>query len=80
MDRAGVDCLLVGDSLGSVIMGQPTTLEVTMDIMVHHTRAVATGTSHALVVADMPFLSYQASVADAVRNAGRLLGEGARRR
>jgi 3-methyl-2-oxobutanoate hydroxymethyltransferase len=76
MDRAGIDILLVGDSLGSVIMGRPTTLEVTMDIMVHHTRAVAQGTRQALIVADMPYLSYQASIADAVRNAGRLLSEG----
>jgi 3-methyl-2-oxobutanoate hydroxymethyltransferase len=76
IDRAGIDILLVGDSLGSVIMGRPTTLEVTMDIMVHHTRAVAQGTRQALIVADMPYLSYQASIADAVRNAGRLLSEG----
>jgi 3-methyl-2-oxobutanoate hydroxymethyltransferase len=76
IDRAGVDILLVGDSLGSVIMGRPTTLEVTMDIMVHHTRAVAEGARQALIVADLPFLSYQASIADAVRNAGRLLSEG----
>ncbi|MEP7352667.1 MAG: 3-methyl-2-oxobutanoate hydroxymethyltransferase [Acidobacteriota bacterium] len=76
MDQAGVDALLVGDSLGNVIMGCDTTLSVTMDIAVHHTRAVANGTKHALVIADMPFLSYQTSVADAVRNAGRLLAEG----
>jgi 3-methyl-2-oxobutanoate hydroxymethyltransferase len=76
LDRAGVDALLVGDSLGVVVMGCPNTLEVTMDIAVHHTRSVANGTRHALVIADMPFLSYQASVEEAVRNAGRLLREG----
>lgn len=76
IDRGGIDAILVGDSLGMVVMGQETTLEVTMDIMVHHTRAVASATKHALVLADMPFLSYQASVSDAVRNAGRLLQEG----
>lgn len=76
IDRAGVDAILVGDSLGMVVMGGDTTLEVTMDMMVHHTRAVANGTRHAAVIADMPFLSYQTSVADAVRNAGRLLAEG----
>jgi len=76
IDRAGVDAILVGDSLGMVVMGGETTLEVTMDIMVHHSRAVANATKHAMVLADMPFLSYQASVSDAVRNAGRLLQEG----
>jgi 3-methyl-2-oxobutanoate hydroxymethyltransferase len=76
LDRAQVDALLVGDSLGMVIMGQANTLQVTMDITVHHTRSVAAGTQHALVIADMPFLSYQASRKDAVRNAGRLMQEG----
>src|SRR5947209_6120587 len=57
IDQAGVDAILVGDSLGNVIMGAANTLGVTMDIMVHHTRAVANGTRHALVIADMPFLS-----------------------
>ena len=76
IDRAGVDALLVGDSLGMVIMGQPNTLQVTMDIAVHHTRSVAAGTRHALVIADMPFLSYQTSMKDAVRNAGRLMQQG----
>jgi 3-methyl-2-oxobutanoate hydroxymethyltransferase len=75
-DQAGVDVLLVGDSLGNVILGYADTLEVTMDDMVRHTRAVRRGTQRALVAADMPFLSYQASTADAVRNAGRLLQEG----
>ena len=76
LDRAGVDALLVGDSLGTVILGHETTLQVTLDAVIHHTRAVAHGASHALVIADMPFLTYQVSLADAVRNAGRLLQEG----
>src|SRR5258707_11301962 len=75
LDRAGVDVLLVGDSLGTVIMGCDTTLPVTLDVMIHHARAVAHGAKRALVVADMPFLTYQVSVAEAVRNAGRLLQE-----
>lgn len=76
IDRGGVDIILVGDSLGTVIMGGETTLEVTMDIMVHHTRAVARGVKHAAVVADLPFGSYQTSIPDAVRNSARLLAEG----
>jgi len=76
LDRAEVDALLVGDSLAMVIMGQRNTLQVTMDIAVHHTRSVVAGTRHALVIADMPFLSYQTSMKDAVRNAGRLMQEG----
>lgn len=75
-DRAGVDALLVGDSLGTVILGLDTTLPVTLDAIVHHTRAVARGAERALVIADMPFLTYQVSVSEAVRNAGRLLQEG----
>ena len=76
LDRAGVDVLLVGDSLGMVVLGHEHTLPVTLDEMIHHTRAVARGAERALVVADMPFLTYQVSVAEAVRNAGRLLQEG----
>ena len=76
LDRAGVDVLLVGDSLGTVILGQPHTLAVTLDAMIHHTMAVSRGAERALIVADMPFLTYQVSVAEAVRNAGRLLQEG----
>jgi len=76
LDRAGVDVILVGDSLGTVILGQPNTLAVTLEAMIHHTAAVTRGTERALVVADMPFLTYQVSVAEAVRNAGRLLKEG----
>ncbi len=76
LDRAGVDILLVGDSLGNVILGHTTTLPVTMDDMVRHTAAVARGAARALVVADMPFLAAQAGREEAVRNAGRLLSEG----
>ena len=76
MDRAGVDVLLVGDSLGNVVLGYETTLPVTMEAMLHHTAAVSRGTRRALVVADMPFLAAQVSVAEAVRNAGRLISEG----
>jgi 3-methyl-2-oxobutanoate hydroxymethyltransferase len=76
LDRAGIDVLLVGDSLGTVIMGYETTLPVTLDAMIHHSKAVSNGAKRALVVADMPFLSYQASVSEAVHNAGRLLRDG----
>ena len=76
LDQAGIDVLLVGDSLGMVILGGDDTLEVTMDDMVRHTRAVRRGARRAMVVADMPFMSYQASTADALRNAGRLMAEG----
>src|SRR5258708_22549784 len=70
-DQAGIDLLLVGDSLGHVILGMDTTIPVTLEAMIHHTRAVARGTSRALVVADMPFLTYQVSVDQAMSNAGR---------
>ena len=76
LDRAGIDALLVGDSLGMVVLGYETTLPVTLDDILHHTRAVARGAERAMVVADMPFLTYQVSVNEAVRNAGRLLQEG----
>ena len=76
LDAAGVDVLLVGDSLGMVVLGEDNTLSVTMDDMVRHTRAVRRGAKRAIVVADMPFLSYQVSISEAVRNAGRLLQEG----
>ena len=76
MDEAGVNAILVGDSLGMVMLGYEDTLSVTMDDMVHHTAAVTRGAKNALVVADMPFLSYQVSVEEAVRNAGRLIKEG----
>lgn len=76
MDEAGVNAILVGDSLGMVILGYTDTISVTMEDMIHHTKAVANGCKEALVVADMPFLSYQTSVYDAVVNAGRLMKEG----
>ena len=76
MDAAGLDMLLVGDSLGNVILGYEDTISVTMEDMIHHTSAVARGAKNAMVVADMPFLSYQTSVYDAVLNAGRLMKEG----
>lgn len=75
-DEAGVDALLVGDSLGMVIQGRPDTLAVTVDDIIYHTKAVVRGTRHAHVVADMPFMSYQVTPDDAVRNAGRLVAEG----
>jgi 3-methyl-2-oxobutanoate hydroxymethyltransferase len=76
LDRAGIDLLLVGDSLGNVILGLDTTVPVTLDEMIHHTRAVTRGTRRALVVADMPFLTYQISVEQTMRNAARLFQEG----
>jgi 3-methyl-2-oxobutanoate hydroxymethyltransferase len=79
-DEAGIPVLLVGDSVGNTILGYENTLPVTMDEMLHHTRAVARGVTDALVVGDMPFLSYQVSVEEGVRNAGRLPEGGRRRR
>ena len=76
IDEAGVNTILVGDSLGTVILGYEDTLPVTMEDMIHHTRAVTRGAKNALVIADMPFMSYQTSVCDAVKNAGRLIKEG----
>lgn len=76
IDEAGVHCILVGDSLGMTMLGYDTTLEVTMEDMIHHGRAVARGAKEAMVVVDMPFMSYQTSVYDAVVNAGRLVKEG----
>jgi 3-methyl-2-oxobutanoate hydroxymethyltransferase len=76
VDSAGIDVLLVGDSLGMVILGEDTTVGVTLDMMVHHARAVTKGASRALVIADLPFLTYHASVAEAIANAGRLLQVG----
>jgi 3-methyl-2-oxobutanoate hydroxymethyltransferase len=74
-DEAGVDSILVGDSLGMVVLGYENTLPVTMEDMLHHARAVARGAKYALLIGDMPFMSYQASVESAVRNAGRFLQE-----
>jgi 3-methyl-2-oxobutanoate hydroxymethyltransferase len=76
MDECGVNSILVGDSLGMVMLGYENTLPVTMEDMIHHTRAVARGANNAFIVADMPFMSYQASVREAVLNAGRLIKEG----
>lgn len=76
VDEAGIDSILVGDSLGNVILGYEDTISVTMEDMIHHGAAVARGAKEALVVIDMPFMSYQTSVYDAVVNAGRLMKEG----
>lgn len=75
-DDAGIDVLLVGDSLGMVVQGQDSTLPVTVDEVIYHCRAVARGTKHAHIVGDMPFLSWQISPEEALRNAGRFLSEG----
>lgn len=75
-DECGVNAILVGDSLGMVMLGYENTLPVTMEDMIHHTAAVSRGAVNAFVVADMPFMSYQVTVEDAVRNAGRLIQEG----
>ena len=76
IDESGINGILVGDSLGMVCLGYEDTLSVTMEDMIHHTKAVARGAKNALVVADLPFMSYQTSVYDAVVNAGRLIKEG----
>ena len=77
IDEAGVDAILVGDSLGMVVQGEHSTLPVTIDEMVYHTRLVAKARSNALVLGDMPFLSYQTSRRDALENAGKLIKAGA---
>ncbi len=76
LDEAKVDVILVGDSLGMVMLGYKDTIPVTMDEMVHHTKAVVRACNHSLIIADMPFLSYKVDVRDAVHNAGRLIKEG----
>lgn len=76
LDEAGVDSLLVGDSLGMVMLGYENTLQVTIDDMVHHCKAVARGVKRAMVIGDMPFLSYHVSIEDSIKNAGRLVREG----
>lgn len=76
VDQAGIDVILVGDSLGMVVQGHETTLSVTMDEMIYHTKMVSRASRSALVVADMPFLSYHVSIEEAIRNAGRFLQEG----
>ena len=76
VDEAGVDMILVGDTLGMVVLGYDSTLPVTMEDMIHHTRAVSRGCKRAMIIADMPFMSYQISREEAMRNAGRLIQEG----
>src|SRR5438045_529197 len=76
LDRAGIDLLLVGDSLGHVILGYDTTIPVTLDAIIHHTGAVTRAATRALVVADMPFLTYQISAEQALCNAARIFQEG----
>jgi len=76
VDTAGIPMILVGDSVGTTILGYETTIPVTLEDILHHTRAVVRGTQRALIVADLPFLTYQVSPAEALRNAGRLLQEG----
>ncbi|HLJ14438.1 MAG TPA: 3-methyl-2-oxobutanoate hydroxymethyltransferase [Bryobacteraceae bacterium] len=76
LERAGMDVLLVGDSLGMVILGYETTVPVTLEAMIHHTRAVSNAVKRCLVIADMPFLTYQTSISRAMRNAARLIQEG----
>lgn len=76
MDQVGLDIILVGDSLGMVVLGYESTLQVTIEEMIHHCRAVARGAKYALLVGDMPFMSYQISTTEAIRNAGRFLQEG----
>jgi 3-methyl-2-oxobutanoate hydroxymethyltransferase len=76
-DAAGTDIILVGDSLGMVVLGYPDTLSVTMEDMIHHTRAVVRGTQRALIVGDMPYMSYHVSIEESVRNAGKFIRAGA---
>lgn len=76
LDDAGIPMLLVGDSLGMAVLGYDSTLPVTMDDMLHHVKAVTRGAKNAFVVADLPFLSYQVDIGEAIRNAGRLMAEG----
>src|SRR5881296_3477264 len=79
LDRAGIDVILVGDSLGMVVLGFETTLPVTLEMMIHHTKAVSRGAKRALIVADMPFLTFQLSMEEAMRNAGRQIVDTAKR-
>ncbi|MBU4604282.1 MAG: 3-methyl-2-oxobutanoate hydroxymethyltransferase, partial [Proteobacteria bacterium] len=76
MERVGVDSVLVGDSLGNVVLGYDSTVPVTMDEMIHHIKAVRRGLKSPLLIGDMPFMSYQVSVSQAVANAGRMMKEG----
>jgi len=76
VDRAGIDTILVGDSLGMVVLGYTSTVTVTMEEMIHHTKAVTRGTTYAFVIGDMPFMSYQTGIEKAIENAGRFIKEG----
>lgn len=76
VDEAGIDMILIGDSLGMVVLGYENTLSVTMDDMIHHSKAVARASKNAMITGDMPFLSYHVSIKEAVRNAGRFIQEG----
>src|SRR4030066_794410 len=76
LDESGIDAILVGDSLGMVVQGLENTLPVTMDEMIYHTKMVARGAKNSMIIGDMPFMSYQTSIEDAKRNAGRFLKEG----
>ncbi|HUV59454.1 MAG TPA: 3-methyl-2-oxobutanoate hydroxymethyltransferase, partial [Desulfatiglandales bacterium] len=76
VDKAGIDAILVGDSLGMVVLGYTSTVPVTMEEMIHHAKAVTRGTTYALVIVDMPFMSYQTGIEKAIENAGRLIKEG----
>ena len=76
VDEAGMPIILVGDSLGMVVLGYESTIPVTMDEMIHHTKAVVRGTKHALIISDMPFMTYHISIEDALRNAARFIQEG----
>jgi len=76
VDKAGIDTILVGDSLGMVVLGYTSTVPVTMEEMIHHTKAVTRGTTYAFVLGDMPFMSYQAGIEKAIENAGRFIKEG----
>ncbi|MBU0579680.1 MAG: 3-methyl-2-oxobutanoate hydroxymethyltransferase [Candidatus Margulisbacteria bacterium] len=76
LDQAGIDIILIGDSLGNVLLGYNNTIPVTLDEMLHHTKAVARGVQNALIVTDLPFLSYQVSTEDTIKNAGKVIKEG----
>ncbi|RLB30401.1 MAG: 3-methyl-2-oxobutanoate hydroxymethyltransferase, partial [Deltaproteobacteria bacterium] len=76
VDRAAIDTILVGDSLGMVVLGYTSTVPVSMEEMIHHTKAVTRGTTYAFVIGDMPFMSYQTGIDKAIENAGRFIKEG----
>ena len=79
VDEAGIPLILVGDSLGMVVLGYESTIPVTMEEMLHHTRAVVRGTKQAMIIGDMPFMTYHVSIEDALYNAGRFIQEGGAR-